>query len=195
MRDGKKDENEMMSANENSRNQILLSRWEAMRERFAAHLRSRGWSPADAEDLFGEALLRGMEKSGKLKSDDSAEAWFWQLANRLAIDEARRRSRLPLLKPLDSVAPERLSAPAPLEEDVCSCSLHYLKELPESSREILKSVDCEDESVKDYARRAQISPNNASVRLFRARKALREKLFDACNTTSAAECMSCDCDL
>ena len=112
MRDGKREENEMMSAHENSRNQDLLSRWEAMRERFAAHLRSRGWSTAD-----------------------------------------------------------------------------------ESAREILKSVDCDDESVQDYARRTDITPNSASVRLFRARKALREKLLDACHTTSAAECMTCDCDV
>ena len=195
MRDGKKEENEMMSAHEKSRNQDLLSRWEAMRERFAAHLRSRGWSTADAEDLFGEALLKGMDKSENLASDDAAEAWFWQLANRLAIDESRRRARQPLLKPLDSVSPESLATPAPLDDQICSCSLHYLEKLPESSREILKSIDCNDEPVKDYARRTDITPNSASVRLFRARKALRAKLFDACNTTSAAECMTCDCEV
>ena len=195
MRDGKKEENEMMTAHENSRNQDLLSRWEAMRERFAAHLRSRGWSIADAEDLFGEALLKGMEKRENLANDDAAEAWFWQLANRLAIDESRRRARQPSLKPLDSVSPESLSIPAPLDSDVCCCSLHYLEKLPESAQEILKSVDCDDEPVKEFARRVDITPNSASVRLFRARKALREKLLQACNTTSAVECMTCDCDV
>ncbi len=168
----------------------LLKRWEAMRSRLVAHLCGRGWSEEDAQDLFGEALLRAVERRGSLDDEASAEAWFWQIATRHAIDEARRRDRRPLTRAdLDM---GRL--PAQDEEaDTCRCSLAMMEELPANYHDILESVDIDGQAVQDYALATSITANNASVRLYRARKALREKLQDTCQTTSVTECLDCSC--
>ena len=167
----------------------LLRRWEAMRARVVANLRTQGWSEEDAQDLFGEALLQGALHADTLRDLGAAEGWFWRLAHRHAVDERRRRARRPMVR--TSVDPDELAA-----EEVtvsCDCSVKLLEELPDSYRQALTLVDMQGMNVKDYADRASITANNASVRLFRARQALREKLASTCNTTSAAECQSCVC--
>lgn len=170
----------------------LLGRWEAMRDRVVASLRGKGWSEDDAQDLFGEALLRAITRKDSLDDLAAAEGWFWQLAQRVAIDEGRRRSSRPRRK--DAFELDTLAAPVEEPDDVCPCSLQLLAELPRGTQEILRAVDLEGIPVQDYASSAEISPNNASVRLFRARRALRKRMFETCQTTTVAECMECGCE-
>lgn len=173
----------------------LALRWESMRPRVIGRLKGQGWSEADAEDLFGAALVKAMEHSSRLEDLEAAEAWFWSLATRLAIDERRKSARRPLGNQKGEIDLDSLVAPESEEgdESVCSCSVNLLEDLPQSAREILKSVDYHGEAVQDFAHRSAITPNSASVRLYRARRALRERLFEVCATTSVAECMDCGC--
>ena len=173
--------------------QALLRWWEAMRSRVVSSLRARGHGPEDAQDLFGEALLRAAERRDHLHDLDAAEAWFWQLAHRLAIDEHRRQTRRPLFC-ADGVEDLLTAPPYEPPQSPCACSVAMLEELPDASREILQAVDLGGSAVQDYARDANITANNASVRLYRARKALRDRLYDTCQTTSVAECMDCGCE-
>jgi hypothetical protein len=48
-------------------------------------------------------------------------------------------------------------------------------------------------SVKAFAEAVAITPNNASVRLFRGREALREQLRSACGTCAEHGCLDCTC--
>jgi RNA polymerase sigma-70 factor, ECF subfamily len=171
----------------------LLRRWEAMRERVVVSLKGRGFSEDDAQDLFGEALVRAIARKDSLDNAAAAEGWFWKLAHRLAIDVVRRRASRP--RNYAGVDLETLAAPVEDDEtNICSCSLQILEELPVSSREILRAVDVEGLAVQDYAEKTNISPNNASVRLFRARRAMRARMFETCQTTTVAECLDCGCD-
>lgn len=169
--------------------QELMRRWEAMRPRVVGSLCARGWSEEDAQDLFGESVLRAVGRVDSLHDPEAAEGWFWSLVNRHAIDERRRRARRPRRR--DEVNLDDLAAVPP--EEHCRCSLEMLKDLPESYRAVLESVDVDGQEVKDFAIQASITANNASVRLYRARRALREKLEETCQTTSVAECLSCGC--
>jgi RNA polymerase sigma-70 factor (ECF subfamily) len=54
-------------------------------------------------------------------------------------------------------------------------------------------VDLEGGSVGDYARKAGITPNNASVRLHRAREALRKQVEKTCGTCATHGCLDCTC--
>jgi RNA polymerase sigma-70 factor (ECF subfamily) len=47
--------------------------------------------------------------------------------------------------------------------------------------------------VKAFAEAAGITPNNASVRLFRAREALRQQLQRSCGTCAEHGCLDCSC--
>jgi DNA-directed RNA polymerase specialized sigma24 family protein len=100
---------------------------------------------------------------------------------------ARWASRLQL------VAREASEAP-PEEAAVCGCSLGVLDTLHTEYAEILRRVDIDEESLEDAARGVAITPNNAKVRLHRARKALRGALLSYCKTDSVRACQSCACD-
>ena len=50
-----------------------------------------------------------------------------------------------------------------------------------------------EEEIKDYAAEAGISSNNASVRLYRAREALRKQVARACGTCADHGCLDCHC--
>jgi RNA polymerase sigma-70 factor (ECF subfamily) len=57
----------------------------------------------------------------------------------------------------------------------------------------LRRVDVDGAAVKAFAAHAGISATNASVRLHRAREALRRRVRDACGTCAEHGCLDCDC--
>jgi RNA polymerase sigma-70 factor (ECF subfamily) len=93
---------------------------------------------------------------------------------------------------LTRLAPDQCAAHS---EDAtgCSCSLKILDRLPTPYTEILRRVDVEETSLSDVAALLGITVNNATVRLHRARKALRRQLSESCGTTSLRSCLHCGC--
>jgi RNA polymerase sigma-70 factor (ECF subfamily) len=58
----------------------------------------------------------------------------------------------------------------------------------------LRRIEIESVAVKDYAEANGISANNAGVRIFRAREALRKQVARSCGTCAAHGCLDCTCD-
>jgi RNA polymerase sigma-70 factor (ECF subfamily) len=59
--------------------------------------------------------------------------------------------------------------------------------------EILRRVDLDEEPLSEVARQLGITPNNASVRLHRARRSLRRQLERSCGTCATHGCLDCRC--
>src|SRR5262249_44316436 len=57
----------------------------------------------------------------------------------------------------------------------------------------LRRVEVEGGSVRDYASEAGITPNNAAVRLFRARETLRKRVVRWCGSCAERGCVDCSC--
>ncbi len=57
--------------------------------------------PADAEDAWSETFLAAMQAYPRLESGSNIEAWLVTIAKRKAIDNHRRRVRLPV--PLETI--------------------------------------------------------------------------------------------
>jgi len=57
----------------------------------------------------------------------------------------------------------------------------------------LKRVDVDGIAVQEFAAEAGITANNASVRLFRAREALRNRVSATCRTCADHGCLDCTC--
>lgn len=58
----------------------------------------------------------------------------------------------------------------------------------------LKRIELDGLAVKDYAAEVGISSNNAAVRVFRAREALRKQVARSCGTCADHGCLDCACD-
>lgn len=160
------------------------------RRTFLRFLTSRVRSEADAEELLQHALLRAAEKIDTLEEPGRLEAWFYRILRRSIADHfAHRATEGARLEAL------RAEAESGTDEQVatCACSLGLLARLRPPHQEMLRRVDIEEEPVVAVATSLGITANNATVRLHRARKELREELLRFCNAHSVASCLACDC--
>lgn len=143
---------------------------------------------ADADDLVQLAVERALARSIQLRDPSRASAWVGRVARNALRDELRRRSAS-----IETVA--ELDAPASaVEEPPCWCVLAQAEQLRPEYARILRRVDIEGARVLDVAAELGITPNNAMVRLHRARRALREQLRSHCGTTGARSCSDCGCE-
>jgi RNA polymerase sigma-70 factor (ECF subfamily) len=65
--------------------------------------------------------------------------------------------------------------------------------LPPEYRRALRTVDIEGKPLRELARRERISSNNASVRLYRARRALARRVRAVCGRCADQQCVDCTC--
>jgi RNA polymerase sigma factor (sigma-70 family) len=162
---------------------------------FLAFLERRTGSREVAEDLLQEAFVRGLTRAGQLRDEDSVVAWFYRALRNALTDHWRRRGAE--RRALDTVAsagePTEPGVDEALRDEACACALRLLPTIKPEYAEALRRVDVEGASVKDYAAGTGITANNASVRLFRAREALRRQVVASCGTCAEHGCLDCTC--
>lgn len=169
----------------------LLSR----RDELLRFVRSRVESDAAAEEIVQAAFLRGVEKVDDVRDDESAQAWFYRLLRNAVIDHYRRRDAAG--RALDRVAAEAPSSfdevPADEKARVCACIRSLASSLKPEYASIIEQVDVDERSVSEVAATEGLTANNATVRLHRARKALREKVMATCRACAEHGCVDCTC--
>jgi RNA polymerase sigma-70 factor (ECF subfamily) len=164
------------------------------RAEFVAFLRKQGASAAQAEDVLQSAFLRGLEPWAVPPSEDSLVPWFYRVLRNALIDQARRASTAE--KALERYAQEPSDVePAMDARRVCRCTHRLLGSLKPEYAAMIERVDISGEAIESVARVAGISPNNAYVRLHRARQALRDRLEAFCGecATGGDRCGDCYC--
>jgi RNA polymerase sigma factor (sigma-70 family) len=161
---------------------------------FLAFLERRVGSRAIAEDILQEAFARGLDRAGELRENESAIAWFYRVLKNAVIDHHRRRSAAG--RNLERFARELETQAEPSSEvraAVCRCISDLAKTLKPEYADALAQIEVEGVPVKDYAQQSGISPNNAGVRVFRAREALRKQVVRSCGTCAEHGCLDCSC--
>lgn len=162
---------------------------------FLGFLRARLGDDRLAEDVLQAAYLRAQEKGGALREDQSSVAWFYQLLRNAVVDLHRARARGPSGPPLDDLDDAALGvAPEQLREAVCRCLEAVVDTLSPAHARLLRRVDLDGASVPAVAEEERITPNNAGVRLHRARAALRDRLRRVCGACSRHGCLDCQCN-
>ena len=163
--------------------------------RFLAFLERRVGSREVAEDLLQDAFVRGLTRAGQLRDEESVVAWFYRALRNALVDHWRRRgAERRAVDRAAAVAEESVpGVDEELQDTVCSCASALLETLKPEYAEAVRRVDLQGGSVKDYARESGITANNASVRLFRARDALRRQVERSCGTCAEHGCLDCTC--
>ena len=121
--------------------------------------------------------MRGMDRGGGLRAGESVVAWFYRLLRNVLADHWRRRDAE--RRAIAAYAGEAAIAGAddgPLLEAVCGCVTGLVDTLKPELADIIRGVDLGGVPLRDYAAHADITANNAAVRLHRARHALRRLL-------------------
>jgi RNA polymerase sigma-70 factor (ECF subfamily) len=163
------------------------------RARFRAFLEARLGSSDLAEDVLQEAYAKWIARGGDLRDDESAVAWFYRLLRNAVVDARRRQGAHD--RALSRFAAE-LDAHAhddDVDRAVCACVRGVLDTLKPEYKSAVAAVDLDDKPVAELARACHISPNNAAVRLHRARQALGERLRATCGACARHGCIDCTC--
>ncbi len=172
---------------------VLAAELASRHHEFLAFLERRTHDRALAEDLLQDAYLKGLHKLTELRDPGAAAGWFFQVLRRVVVDQQRRGGTAS--RALAAFASE-LEASAPAEETeaaVCRCVAEVADGLKPEYVEALRRVEVDGLAVKDLATEAGITANNAGVRVFRARAALKKGVEKTCGACAANGCAECTC--
>jgi RNA polymerase sigma factor (sigma-70 family) len=163
--------------------------------RFLAFLERRLRSLVDAEDLLQTAYLKALAEGQTVRDEEKIVPWFYQLLRNLLVDHYRRRGATARLEEHLTHETETTAVidDEELFREVCRCVKDVSEALKDEYREILLRVELGDEPLPEVASDLGITPNNASVRLHRARRALRTGLQETCGVCTEHGCLDCTC--
>lgn len=164
----------------------------ALREHHAqlrAFVRAR--APAEeVDDVLQTAALRAVERASSLNEPERVRAWLYRIHRNAIYDSGRSRVRSQRFEASDmDDMPDAPDTPA----EVCGCSLSQMKRVRPSYASVLALVDTNGLSLREAAQQLGISVQNATVRLHRARKALREVMLEHCGVENVRDCLDCRC--
>ena len=166
---------------------------------FRAFLQRRVGDDALAKDLLQESFVRAVQQEHQLRSPDLIVSWFFRILRNATVDYYRSRASHDrkiegFMREL--IASEANTTPAfgELRPAVCMCLEQLLPKLRPNYANLLNRIDLNGEAIASVAKDLNITPNNLTVRLHRARQALRESLEENCGICTKHGCLNCTCD-
>ena len=160
--------------------------------RFLQFLRRRVESDAVAEDILQEAYARSLEKLDDVRDEESVVAWFYRILRNAVVDHFRRagverKTHAELERDAEATfEPE-------LRQNICTCLSAVIPTLKPEYADIVGEVELGERSIAEVASEKGLTTNNATVRLHRARAALRRRLVEVCGACSTHGCLDCTC--
>ena len=160
------------------------------------YLQKRFETKADADEVLQAFLLRALDRSADIRNIESVRGWLGRILATAITDFHRktsksRRRELPLAAELT----ERLAADQGAESDgvVCECLHTQLPLLKAEHAETIRRIDLDGEPREKVAAEMGISVNNLTVRLHRARQALKRRLEEMCKACLEGGFLDCRC--
>lgn len=177
----------------------ILDRLLAYESAFRSFLRRRLSDEAVAEDLLQQSLLRAVEQQHTLHNKESIIAWFYRVLRNAVVDYYRARAvetrkAEGLHEELNARGEQAVPSPDEIKPTVCACLERLLSEIRPAYAEVLRRIDLQGESPDAVAKDLQLTKNNLTVRLHRARQALRSTLEAACGICTKHGCLNCTCE-
>lgn len=169
----------------------VVERLVAAHRDFLKFLEARLPSSAVAEEVLQSAYARTLEKGGAIRDAESAVAWFYRLLRNSLTDYYRHRAVE--ARALEQHGQEEQPSEPELHGAVCACMKMLLPNLKSEYADVLQRADLEEVPIGQVAADLEITPNNATVRLHRARQALKRELERCCGTCAAHGCLDCTC--
>jgi RNA polymerase sigma-70 factor (ECF subfamily) len=124
---------------------------------------------ADAEDATAETFLRVLRRSSELRADGAFRTWLFRIARNLCIDKLRQHKLMEL-------PPDAMYAGAEEKSTLRVTVQQALASLPQEYREPLELCDVQEMAAREAAEVLMISVPALKSRLYRGRRALRDKL-------------------
>lgn len=161
---------------------------------FLRYLERRVGDRVLAEDILQDAFVKVMDRPDLAPADESVVPWFYRTLRNAAIDRFRRQGAAARAIEAFARELETHAEPAPeMEAEICACITRLASTLKAEYAEALDAIDVQGTPVKAFAEQRGLSANNAGVRVFRAREALKKRLIESCGTCAEHGCRNCTC--
>lgn len=166
-------------------------------EQFRSFLSRHAKDHSTAEDLLQEALEKALRSKRSLVSSESLIPWFYRIVRNVLIDFYRTRAAHERKNEnfwrenhLNEAAPK----PGELLDAICACMNRLLPTLKPQYAEVIGRIDLKGEAPEIVAKELGIEKGNLTVRLHRAREALRKSLEASCGACTKHGCLNCTCE-
>jgi len=161
---------------------------------FLRYLERRVGDRALAEDVLQDAFAKVVARPEQAPADEEIVPWFYRTLRNAAIDQFRRRGAAERAHESFARELETHEAPTPdMEAEICACVSRLAATLKPEYADALDAIEVGGTAVKAYAEAKGLSPNNAAVRVFRAREALKKRVVESCGTCAEHGCLNCSC--
>lgn len=162
-------------------------------------LNRRLHSSHEAEEVLQRFMLKAIERAGDLREAKSVKGWLSRvLATTIADFQRtviRRRSKEIGVDPheLAESSHAHTQPEVDLEQTVCNCLYRLLPTLKPVYAEVIWRADLLEEPRDEIAKSLDTTVNNVTVRLHRARRALKTRLLQMCRTCIEHGFLDCEC--
>ena len=164
--------------------------------RLRNYLQRRFGGQAEAEEVLQAFVLRALERSGDIRDADSVRGWLSRVLATTIADFHRHSSKSRMREmPFTSELNDRLAADpgTAMDSAVCECLYIHLSRLKAEHAEIIRRIDLAGEPREQVAAALGVTVNNLTVRLHRARRALKERLEQMCVVCLEESFWDCRC--
>jgi RNA polymerase sigma factor (sigma-70 family) len=163
---------------------------------FLQFLRRSLRNESDAEEVMQQFYLRVVVHASQLQNEESVLTWLRRVLQSTLSDYRRRAATRGRVEA--DFARKEAATPLPSVDDLeafaCLCLYKLLALLRPEYAEVLRRVDLENEPREATAAALGLIPGNLTVRLHRARQALRRALHLTCQTCPIHGYLDCGCD-
>src|SRR5579871_2152635 len=164
----------------------VYERYERQVFRYAYHLLGHR---EDADDIKQETFLRAYQAIGNFRSESSLQTWLLKICGNLCRDRMKSWDRRKVLYDSrleqdclrgdpEAVDPHVIVARSQMTETI----FRALRGMPASQREIIVLHEIEDLSYEEIAGILGCSRTSVKLRLFRARRCLKERVASLLQT-------------
>jgi len=157
----------------------IESIWSEYRSQLKRFLLKRVSNETEVEDLLQEILIKTYHSLSHLKSDEKIKPWLYQIARNTTIDFYRQQAKNINLNEGELWYDEQdEEGKSPLKE-LQQCILPFIQALPTESAALLRAIELDGQSQKDYANANSIPYSTLKSRLQKSRREL-QAIFEKC---------------
>lgn len=159
----------------------ILTIWTEMNSRLRFFVSKYISDKDDIDDLLQEVFLKLMENIHRIKEISRIESWIFQVTRNLINDHYRKKNKAISEDFCDDCTSESSKNDNPFTVNTYNYINQLIDNLPEEFKDIIIEVDYKNRKLIDYAESNNLSYSAAKSRIQRARKKIKDQLYECCH--------------
>ncbi len=152
--------------------------WKEYRQSLKAFLHKSVANPDDVDDLLQEILIKTYHNLATIQETKKIKSWLFQVANHTIIDFYRKRGSKTVPDGENLWFDESQDS---ITEKLAQCVTPFINQLPEEEAQLLKAIEIEGISQKDYAKQHGIKYSTLKSRVQKSRHKLLGVFNQCCS--------------